>query len=104
MRGGKKCGGGSWLCVRIGEAGTRPQHIIRNRPCERKSNGERTMRFCADDHKGYETAAPGTMTQRRRSRDDEIQRGGKEAGVMRHVDGLHPPSMGVGSLPGGKPM
>ena len=53
----------------------------------------------------------GTRRRRRtaasatRSRDDEIQRGLKEAGVLITLDGLHPPSMGARvSFAGGKPM
>ncbi|NUM78558.1 YciI family protein, partial [candidate division KSB1 bacterium] len=56
--------------------------------------------------KGYETAAPGTMPDAKAVEammkyNEELQ----NAGVLRSLDGLHPPSMGARvSFAGGKPM
>lgn len=56
--------------------------------------------------KGYETAAPGTMPDAKAVEammkyNEELQ----NAGVLRGLDGLHPPSMGARvSFAGGKPM
>jgi hypothetical protein len=55
--------------------------------------------------KGYETAAPGTMPDAKAvaammKYNESLQK----AGVLRALDGLHPPSMGARvSFPGGKP-
>ncbi|KAA0227493.1 YciI family protein [candidate division KSB1 bacterium] len=56
--------------------------------------------------KGYETAAPGTMPDAKAVEammkyNEELQ----NAGVLRSLEGLHPPSMGARvSFAGGKPM
>jgi hypothetical protein len=55
--------------------------------------------------KGYETAAPGTVPEAKAVEtmmkfNESLQK----AGVLRGLDGLHPPSMGARvSFPGGKP-
>jgi hypothetical protein len=55
--------------------------------------------------KGYETATPGTMPDAKAVKammkyNEALQK----AGVLRALDGLHPPSMGARvSFPGGKP-
>jgi len=56
--------------------------------------------------KGYETAAPGTMPDDAKRIGDMMAYNGslQKAGVLRALDGLHPPSMGARvSFAGGKP-
>jgi hypothetical protein len=55
--------------------------------------------------KGYENAAPGTMPEAERVAEMmKYNEALKSAGVLRALDGLHPPSMGARvSFTGGKP-
>jgi hypothetical protein len=55
--------------------------------------------------KGYETATPGTMPDAKAVKAMmKYNEAWQKAGVLRGLEGLHPPSMGVRvSFPGGKP-